>query len=145
MNAQNNTKKAREILVVDDESQIREAVTKDLALVGETFNIHQAVDGVEALQVLKLLQQQKLDLAMVITDMEMPNMNGIELLAEIRKTHGLTKLPILMLTSVNDKSRVIEAISLNVTNYLIKPWTAYDLVDKVAFCLKKGEESKKFI
>lgn len=117
------------ILVVDDVTSMRH-VTKSILMVAEYTNITQATDGVEALEI---LQDETFDL--IICDWEMPNMNGLELLIEIKKNEKLKKIPFLMLTSNTEKIKVNVAIKAGATDYVIKPIQPSVLLEKINNCL----------
>lgn len=117
------------ILVVDDVTSMRH-VTKSILMVAEYTNITQATDGVEALEI---LQDETFDL--IICDWEMPNMNGLELLIEIKKNEKLKNIPFLMLTSNTEKIKVNVAIKAGATDYVIKPIQPSVLLEKINNCL----------
>lgn len=103
------------ILVVDDFQVMRKVVITCLAQLGYK-NIVEATDGVEAFDA---MNAQAFDF--VITDWEMPNMSGIELLREIRKSEDFKKIPVMMVTAEGLQENVIEAIRAGVNNYIVKP------------------------
>ena len=103
------------ILVVDDFQVMRKVVITCLAQLGYK-NIVEATDGVEAFDA---MNSQAFDF--VITDWEMPNMSGIELLREIRKSEDFKKIPVMMVTAEGLQENVIEAIRAGVNNYIVKP------------------------
>jgi len=117
------------ILLVDDSRTIRNIQKNVLAQLGYT-DIIEANDGVEALQ---LLAQNQLDL--VLVDWNMPNMDGITLVRKIRETNK--HLPLVMVTTEAEKSRVLEAIKAGVNNYVVKPFTAETLGEKITATLAK--------
>jgi CheY-like chemotaxis protein len=96
---------------------LRNIVVKSLVAYGipET-NISQAINGVQALE---LLQTKHIDL--IISDWNMPEMDGLELLKICKANRKLKALPFIMLTSESDKGKIVEAVSLNVEGYLLKP------------------------
>lgn len=119
------------ILVVDDVDSMRK-VTKSILMVAEYTNVAQATDGVEALE---LLQDEIFDL--IICDWEMPNMDGLELLIEIKKNERLKDIPLLMLTSNTEKAKVNVAINAGASDYVIKPIQPSVLLEKIDNCLSK--------
>jgi CheY-like chemotaxis protein len=131
-----------EILVVDDDPAIRKRVVREILSAELDLNINVAEDGQEALTKLRQLKKMKKNIVFVLTDVEMPNMDGLQLLTEIKASPSLKEIPVLMLTSVNDKSRVIRAIAHGVTNYIIKPWEDNDLLVKVIACVEKHKLKK---
>ncbi len=113
------------ILVVDDMATMRRIIKGLLEQLGFK-NIDEAEDGKVALQKLK---SQKYDF--VITDWNMPNMTGLELVQEIRKDPELKSLPVLMVTAEAKKENVLLAIKAGVNNYIVKPFTAEVLKEKI--------------
>lgn len=117
------------ILVVDDVASMRN-VTKSILMIAEYTNVAQATDGVEALE---LLKDEAFDL--IICDWEMPNMNGLELLLEIKKDEKLKDIPMLMLTSNTEKAKVSVALKAGASDYVIKPIQPSVLLEKINNCL----------
>ena len=115
------------ILVVDDFSTMRRIVRNLLVELGFTNAlIQEADDGVNAMTVLK---QQSFD--MVVTDWNMPNMTGIDLLRAIRAEPALKGLPVLMVTAENNRDQIIAAAQAGVNGYIVKPFTAVTLKEKL--------------
>ena len=123
--------KDKKVLVADDAAFIRNLVKKTLAVIGIT-QIKEAVDGRQALAA---LQTARYDL--VISDLHMPEMDGIELLREVRADERMFKLPFLMLTSDMDSDNVKVAVELDVSGYLTKPFRGDPLIEKVTQILSK--------
>lgn len=113
------------ILVVDDFSTMRRIVRNLLKELGYT-NVDEAEDGVAALQKLKSSNFQ-----FVVTDWNMPNMTGIELLRAIRADVALKPLPVLMITAEAKKENIIEAAQSGASGYIVKPFTAATLEEKL--------------
>jgi len=123
--------KQLKILVVDDFATMRKVVRNLLKQIGyET--IVEAEDGVNALKVLK---SQKIDL--IVSDWNMPNMTGIELLKAVRADEDLKSTPFLMVTAEALQENVIAAIKAGVNNYIVKPFTADMLNEKIKKILEK--------
>ena len=119
------------ILVVDDFATMRKVIKNLLKQVGYE-NIVEAEDGVLALRVLK---SQKIDL--VISDWNMPNMTGLELLKAVRGDEDLKTTPFLMVTAEALQDNVIAAVKAGVSNYIVKPFTAEVLNEKIIKILEK--------
>lgn len=117
------------ILLVDDSRTIRNIQKNTLASMGHT-DILEAADGLLALEV---LSKETPDL--ILVDWNMPNMDGITLVKKIRETDK--RIPIMMCTTEAEKSRVIEAIKAGVNNYVVKPFTADTLSEKIDQTLAK--------
>ncbi len=113
------------ILVVDDAPMIRRILKNLLKEMGFT-NVEEAEDGMVALQ---KLRSQKYDF--VITDWNMPNLTGIELVQEIRKDPNLKHLPIMMVTAEAKKENIILALKSGVNNYIVKPFTPENVKAKI--------------
>ena len=115
------------ILVVDDFSTMRRIVRNLLVELGFTNTlIQEAEDGNAALA---LLRAQPFDL--VVTDWNMPNMTGIDLLRAIRADAALKSMPVLMVTAENNRDQIIAAAQSGVTGYVVKPFTAVTLKEKL--------------
>lgn len=116
------------ILVVDDFSTMRRIVKNLLVELGFTATlIQEADDGVSAMAMLKA---QPFDF--VVTDWNMPNMTGIDLLRAIRAEPALKALPVLMVTAENNRDQIIAAAQAGVNGYIVKPFTAATLQEKLA-------------
>ena len=113
-------------LVVDDFSTMRRIVRNLLKELGYT-NVDEAEDGVVALQKLK----GGGNFQFVVTDWNMPNMTGIDLLREIRKDASLKHLPVLMVTAEAKRENIIEAAQAGASGYVVKPFTAVTLDEKL--------------
>ncbi len=113
------------ILVVDDAPMIRRILKNLLKEMGFS-NIEEAEDGMVALQ---KLRQQKFDF--VITDWNMPNMTGIELVQNIRQDPNLKHLPVMMVTAEAKKENIILALKSGVNNYIVKPFTPENVKTKI--------------
>jgi len=111
------------VLVADDSSTMRKIILRSLQAVGVT-DIAEAADGTEAIAMFK-----PGDFDMVLTDWNMPGLNGLEVLQQIRAQD--TKVPVIMVTTEAEKSRVLQAIQAGVTDYLVKPFTADTLREKL--------------
>lgn len=114
-----------EVLVVDDGSTMCRIVRGLLSELG-IKNIRDAEDGSQALEELK---KKKTDL--VVSDWKMPVMTGIELLRAIRADGGLKSVPVLMATAEAKKENIIEAPQAGVNNYIVKPFNAQTLEEKL--------------
>jgi two-component system chemotaxis response regulator CheY len=113
-------------LVVDDFSTMRRIVRNLLKELGFT-NVDEAEDGVVALQKLR----SGGNFQFVVSDWNMPNMTGIELLKQIRSDPALQHLPLLMITAEAKKENIIEAAQAGASGYIVKPFTAGTLEEKL--------------
>jgi two-component system chemotaxis response regulator CheY len=114
------------ILIVDDFPTMRKIVKTVLKQLGYS-NITEAEDGAEGLQILKTNGS----IQFVVSDWNMPNMTGIELLKEVRSNPKLKHLPFLMVTAEADKENIVEAVKSGVSNYIVKPFNAATMKEKI--------------
>ncbi|NCS66073.1 MAG: chemotaxis protein CheY [Hydrogenophilales bacterium CG03_land_8_20_14_0_80_62_28] len=119
------------LLVVDDFSTMRRIVRNLLKELGYS-NVDEAEDGAVALQKLK-----GGDFKFVITDWNMPNMTGIELLQAIRADDSLKHLPVMMITAEAKKENIILAAQSGASGYIVKPFTAATLEEKMTKVFEK--------
>ena len=117
--------KDMKILIVDDFSTMRRIIKNLLRDLGFT-NTHEADDGNTALPMLK-----GGDFDFLVTDWNMPGMTGIELLKEVRADDQLASLPALMVTAEAKRDQIIEAAQAGVNGYVVKPFTAAVLKEKI--------------
>lgn len=113
------------ILVVDDTPMIRNII-KDILMKLGYNNIKDAENGIHALQKLK---EEKFDL--VFLDWNMPGMQGIDVLREMRKSETYKNTPVIMVTAEAEKEKVITAINEGVSDYIVKPFKPTTLKDKI--------------
>ncbi|NOS78037.1 chemotaxis response regulator CheY [Nitrospira lenta] len=113
------------ILVVDDMSTMRRIVKNILKQLGFS-NMEEAENGQEALQKLRAEP-----FGFVVSDWNMPVMPGIEMLRAIRADEKLKHIPVLMVTAEAQKENLIEAIQAGVNNYVVKPFTAETMQEKI--------------
>ncbi len=118
-------------LVVDDFSTMRRIVCNLLKESG-FVEIEEAEDGAAALH---KLRGGKFDF--VVSDINMPNINGLQLLAEVKKDDRLKHIPVLMVTAEARKEDILLAAQLGAAGYVVKPFTKAILEDKVVYILKK--------
>ncbi|MGC9967522.1 MAG: response regulator [Syntrophobacteraceae bacterium] len=114
------------VLIVDDFLTMRRIVRKILRDL-DFQNIIEAEDGTAALDVLKTT---KVDL--IVSDWNMPKMTGLELLKEVRGSNNFKDTPFLMVTAEAQKENIVEAVKARVSNYIVKPFTAATLEEKLA-------------
>ncbi len=113
------------ILIVDDFATMRRIMKNILKQLGFT-NVTEADDGTTALE---LLKTNSFDL--IVSDWNMPKMTGLELLKQVRSMPETKSLPFLMVTAEAQKQNVIEAVQAGVSNYVVKPFTADQISEKL--------------
>jgi len=119
------------VLVVDDFATMRRIIRNILRDL-EFKKILEAEDGTAAVDILKT---QKVDL--IISDWNMPKMTGLELLKWVRSNEDTKDIPFLMVTAEAQKENVIEAVKAKVSNYIVKPFTAQTLAEKLEKIIPK--------
>ena len=113
------------VLIVDDFATMRRIVKGALKQLGFK-NIIEAEDGITALSELK-----KEKVGLILSDWNMPKMNGLELLKLVRGDDNFKEIPFIMVTAEGQKSNVVQAVQAGVDNYVIKPFTPDTLKDKI--------------
>ncbi|GAB7024059.1 chemotaxis response regulator CheY [Salidesulfovibrio brasiliensis] len=113
------------ILVVDDFSTMRKIIKNILRQLGYT-NIVEADDGTTAWDVLN-----KDNIDFIVSDWNMPNMSGIELLRKVRGSEEYADVPFLMVTAEAQQENIIEAVQAKVSNYIVKPFTPETMSQKI--------------
>lgn len=113
------------ILIVDDFSTMRRIVRNILRQLGMN-NVVEADDGTTAWDT---LNREKIDF--IVSDWNMPKMTGIELLRKVRASEEFADIPFLMVTAEAQQENIIEAVQAKVSNYIVKPFTADTLKQKI--------------
>lgn len=113
------------VLIVDDYATMRRILKNIFKKIGYTQLI-EADDGISALEQLK---KQKID--MIVSDWNMPKMSGLDLLKTVRSTHEYKEIPFIMVTAEAQKKNVIDAVKAGVSNYIVKPFTEEQIVEKL--------------
>jgi two-component system chemotaxis response regulator CheY len=121
-----------DILVVDDSAAIRKILTRVLRQTGMAIQtIHEAGDGQDALA---LMGQHRIDL--VLSDINMPKMDGLQLLASIKASPQWRNIPVVMITTEGGETKVAEAVRLGAAGYVRKPFTADQIKEKLVGILE---------
>lgn len=119
---------ALNVLIVDDSAAIRKILERVLRHADFPLgDVHEAGDGKEALA--KLAQS---DVGLVFSDINMPNMDGLEFLAQMKANESWSKLPVIMVTTEGGQEKVMQAIQLGAAGYIRKPFTAEQIKEKLA-------------
>ncbi len=121
-----------DVLVVDDSAAIRKILTRVLRQTGLAIQtIHEAGDGQDALA---LMAQHRIDL--VLSDINMPKMDGLQLLASLKASPQWRNIPVVMITTEGGETKVAEAVKLGAAGYVRKPFTADQIKEKLVGILE---------
>ena len=117
-----------DVLIVDDSAAIRKILHRVLVQAELPLGrVHEANDGHEALHALG-----SNTVGLILSDINMPNMDGIELLSKIKANHALKSVPIIMITTEGSQERVLQALQLGASGYVRKPFTPDQIKEKLA-------------
>jgi two-component system, chemotaxis family, chemotaxis protein CheY len=117
-----------DVLIVDDSAAIRKILQRVLRQAEIPLaSVYEASDGAEALEILK---NQKVGL--VLSDINMPTMDGLEFLTRVRAEQAWEKLPVLMVSTEGSHAKVLEAVERGASGYVRKPFTAEQIKEKLA-------------
>ena len=123
----------KKVLSVDDSGVMRRIIGRTVDVLG--YGFLEASNGVEALDV---ITKNHADIALVILDVNMPEMDGFEVLAKIKADPVFKAIPVMMLTTESERGKIIQAIQAGAVNYICKPFQAEDLTVKIAESLGEG-------
>jgi two-component system chemotaxis response regulator CheY len=122
------------LLVVDDSSVIRKIIKAAADMLH--METEEAQDGVEALEKLSVAYKE---IDLVLLDWNMPEMNGYDVLVEIKNNDKYKHIPVMMVTTEGQKSSIVAAVRAGAANYLTKPFTMEALESKIIECIGEGE------
>jgi len=123
------------VLVVDDSAAIRKILVRVLAQTDLPIGqIHEAGDGMEAL---KKLESNSVGL--VLADINMPNMDGLQLLNRLQASAEWKHVPVIMITTEGSPAKVLEAVQLGAKGYVRKPFTVEQIKEKISTCMKDAQ------
>ena len=123
------------VLIVDDSAAIRKILVRVLAQTDLPIKrVHEASDGQEAMKIV-----ENNDVSLILSDINMPNVDGLELLTKLRNTPKWNQLSVVMITTEGSQAKVLEAVQLGAKGYVRKPFTAEQIKEKVMACLIPGK------
>ncbi|MFI5315040.1 MAG: response regulator [Myxococcota bacterium] len=120
------------VLVVDDSAIMRKVIEQILEMLG-----HEAVPAANGVEAFDRLKEHD-DVQLILLDWNMPEMNGIEFLRAVKDRPGLSKIPVIMLTTESERRKMIEAIEAGAKHYLTKPFQPETLATKILQCVESG-------
>jgi len=122
------------VLIVDDSSSMRAVIKRTIKVSG--FNVGEYFEAGDGREALELLSNKWVDI--VLSDINMPNMNGLELIAEMKKNELLSSIPVVMVTTEGSEKIVEESIRLGASKYIKKPFFPEDIKNMLRSLM--GEE-----
>ena len=117
-----------DVLIVDDSAAIRKILQR--VLVQAEVPLGQVVEDGDGVEALARLKETKVGL--ILSDINMPNMDGLQLLNAVKADDGLKSVPFIMVTTEGGTSKVMEAVNLGAVGYVKKPFTAEQIKEKLA-------------
>lgn len=120
------------VLVVDDSAIMRKVISQILEMLG-----HDSVPASNGIDAFDRLKEHE-DVRLILLDWNMPEMNGIEFLREIKGRPRLSEIPVIMLTTESERRKMIEAIEAGAKHYLTKPFQPETLATKILQCVGSG-------
>ena len=134
--------KNTKFLVVDDFSTMRKIIKKVLGEIGYT-NVIEAADGQQGLELLKQSHAENSPINIIISDWNMPRMTGIEFLRLCRETPEFKTLPFLLVTAESEQQNIVDAAKAGVSEYVVKPFSAQRIKEKLEKVFQKLSSDKK--
>jgi len=130
---------AYNILIVDDSTPMRAVIKKIVKASG--FNVGQFFEAINGLEAMEVLNHEWIDL--VLTDYNMPDMNGLELVEEMNKDDHLKLIPAVMITTEGSRERVEEFMAKGVIDYIKKPFTPEQIKQKLKHIMGETEDEEQ--
>jgi len=118
------------LLVVDDSSVIRKVIKAAADVL--QMETEEAQDGIDALEKLSKIYRE---IDLILLDWNMPEMNGYDVLVEIKTNEKYKDIPVMMVTTEGQKSSIVAAVRAGADNYLTKPFTVEELESKIIECI----------
>jgi len=127
------------VLIVDDSSSMRAIVRKIIKASG--FNIGELFEAADGKEAIKVLMDEWVDL--VLTDINMPNMNGLELISEMKKDEMLKSIPVVMVTTEGSEKRIQESMKLGASGYIKKPFLTEEIKRTLSAIMGEDEDGQR--
>jgi two-component system chemotaxis response regulator CheY len=131
---------AYRVLVVDDSSSIRAIIKKIIKVSG--FDVAEFLDACDGREALSIMAANQVDL--VLTDINMPNMNGLDLIARIKENERLASVPVVVVSTEGSEKKMAEAVSLGAVGYVKKPFVPEEIKQTLNNILEVGSGDAGF-
>ena len=119
------------ILSVDDSATIRKVISDSMKQEGVA-----TMEAESCVQAFKILQEYSASIDMLILDVNMPGMSGLDFLEKMKKHPAWSKIPVMMLTTESERATIVRAVQAGAANYLVKPFSRNDLLAKIRQALQ---------
>lgn len=130
------------VIIVDDNEVVREVITNVVKKLGFT-SVIEVENGEEAWSEIQKAVTEEKNLRLLISDIDMPTMNGLQLLDKVRKQGQTNHLPVILLTAHAEREVIIQAVYEGVSGYIIKPFDMETVRKRIVETLDKAEQIKK--
>ena len=127
------------VLIVDDSSSMRAIIRKIMKVSG--FNIGELLEAADGKEAIKVLTDEWVDL--VLADINMPNMNGLELISEMKKDEMLKSIPVVMVTTEGSEKRIQESMKLGASGYIKKPFLPEEIKRTLSAIMGEDEDGQR--
>ena len=127
------------VLIVDDSSSMRAIIRKIMKASG--FNIGELLEAADGKEAIKVLTDEWVDL--VLADINMPNMNGLELISEMKKDEMLKSIPVVMVTTEGSEKRIQESMKLGASGYIKKPFLPEEIKRTLSAIMGEDEDGQR--
>ncbi len=127
------------VLIVDDSSSMRAVIKKIIKVSG--FNVGECWEAADGKEAMKMLMDERVDL--VLADINMPNMNGLELITEMKENELLRSIPVVMVTIEGSEKRVQEFMQLGAIGYIKKPFLPEDIKRTLNSIMGETEDGQR--
>ncbi len=129
-------KPTTKVIVIDDFKTMRKLVIQSLSTCGLT-NVVEAEDAADALPIIEAAVKSPEPFGLVVSDWNMPKMQGIDLLKKVRASEATKALPFLLVTAEAEQKNIVEALQAGVSNYIVKPFSPATFKEKITAIYKK--------
>ncbi|MFW6148017.1 MAG: response regulator [Thermodesulfobacteriota bacterium] len=126
------------VLIVDDSSSMRSVIKKTIKVSG--FDVGKYLEAADGREAMRVLTSEWVDI--LLTDINMPNMNGLELIGEMKKDEVFKKIPVVMVTTERSEQKVHQAMEMGATGYITKPFLPEKIKETLSAIMGEAEYAK---